>query len=62
MNHLGAVKTEQSCACNRERGASMIEYIVMIALIAIAVIGAVRLLGSNVISQQQPSQVATPAS
>lgn len=42
------MKTEQN---NKERGATMVEYAVMVALIAVVVIAAVRILGTNVSTQ-----------
>lgn len=42
------MKTEQN---NKERGATMVEYAVMVALIAVVVIAAVRILGTNVSEQ-----------
>ncbi len=42
---------------NNERGATMVEYAVMVALIAVVVIAAVRVLGTSV--SEQFSSVAT---
>jgi len=45
------VKQEMSKDSRSERGASMVEYALLVALIAVVAIGAVRLLGTNVSTQ-----------
>jgi pilus assembly protein Flp/PilA len=49
MNYLFIVRTWlQARFTSTERGASMVEYILLVALIALAVIGAVSFLGGQI--------------
>jgi pilus assembly protein Flp/PilA len=54
MNRFVINQKEGMDKKNNERGATMVEYAVMVALIAVVVIAAVRVLGSSV-SQQMSS-------
>ncbi len=51
MNRLADTLKKEAHKGNNERGATMVEYAVMVALIVVVVIAAVRLLGTNVSTQ-----------
>jgi pilus assembly protein Flp/PilA len=57
MNRFVRNQREDMSKKNNERGATMVEYAVMVALIAVVVIAAVRILGTTV-SEQMSSTAA----
>jgi pilus assembly protein Flp/PilA len=60
-NSMNCCNRDENKSVTNERGASMVEYAVMVALIAVVVIGAVRLLGTNISTKMNESAVAVGA-
>jgi pilus assembly protein Flp/PilA len=64
---LASLRTRAYLTANNDRGATAVEYGLMVALIAVAIIGAVTLLGGNLatmfatIARALPNGAAAPA-